>query len=52
MGLTREQFDVIANIYNQRQLNNKIKLNHRINEIYEQIPVMRDYDIAKSPLFP
>ena len=44
MGLTREQFDVIANIYNQRQLNNKIKLNHRINEIYEQIPVMRDYD--------
>jgi hypothetical protein len=26
MALTRDQFDVIANSYNDRQLNNKIKM--------------------------
>ena len=41
MALTRDQFDVIANSYNDRQLNNKIKLNRRIEEVYEKIPLLR-----------
>ena len=31
MALTRDQFDVIANSYNDRQLNNKIKLSELEN---------------------
>ncbi|MFQ9516340.1 MAG: ATP-binding protein [Eubacterium sp.] len=50
MGLTREQFDAIANIYNQRQLNNKIKLNRRIHEVYEQLPMVKNYDNEISSL--
>ena len=42
MALTRDQFDVIANSYNDRQLNNKIKLNRRIEEVYEKIPLIKD----------
>ena len=41
MALTRDQFDVIANSYNDRQLNNKIKLNRRIEEVYEKIPLIQ-----------
>ena len=44
MALTRDQFDVIANSYNDRQLNNKIKLNRRIEEVYEKIPLIKDLD--------
>ena len=32
MALTRDQFDVIANSYNDRQLNNKIKLKKKNNK--------------------
>lgn len=44
MALTREQFDVIANSYNDRQLNNKIKLNKRISEVYEKVPSIQEFD--------
>lgn len=38
MGLTRTQYDVIANIYNTRRLNNKIELDRRISEVYNKSP--------------
>lgn len=50
MGLTREQFDAISDSYNQRQLNNKIKLNKRIKEVYERIPSIQNYDNEISSL--
>lgn len=44
MALTREQFDVIMNNYNNHQLNNKIELNRRTMEVYEKVPVIHEYD--------
>lgn len=38
MGLKREQYDVINNMYNMRRLNNKIKLDNRISEVYAKSP--------------
>ena len=35
MGLTREQFDIIYNKYNNRRLDNSIKQDKRLKEIYE-----------------
>ena len=34
MGLTREQFDIIYNKYNNRRLDNSIKQDKRLKEIY------------------
>ena len=50
MALTREQFDIIINSYNNRQLQNKIELNRRIHEIYKDIPVVWEYDKQISAL--
>ena len=36
MGLKREQYDVISNMYNMRRLNNKIELEERIAKVYEK----------------
>ena len=50
MALTREQFDVIENSYNNRRLQNKITLNNRIKEVYETIPNFQEYDKQISAL--
>lgn len=50
MALTREQLDVIENSYNNRQLENKIKLDNRKDETYEKIPGLWDCDKQISSL--
>ncbi len=50
MGLSREQMDIIENFYNNRRLENKMKLDDRIQEIYEAIPKIREYDAEISSL--
>ncbi len=50
MGLSREQFDVISNVYNNRRLENKMKLDKRIREVYESVPAIREYDRQISSL--
>ena len=42
MGLTREQFDIIYNKYNNRRLDNSIKQDKRLKEIYEKILRLRN----------
>ena len=44
MGLTREQFDTISNNYNNRRLENKIEMDRRIDEVYENVPQIAEYD--------
>lgn len=44
MGLTREQFDIINNSYNNRRLENKIKMDKRIKEVYDNVPSIAEYD--------
>ena len=43
MGLTREQFDTISN-NNNRRLENKIEMDRRIKEVYENVPQIAEYD--------
>lgn len=50
MALTREQFDVIENSYNNRRLQNKIELDRRIKEVYERIPSFQLFDQQISSL--
>lgn len=50
MGLTREQFDIILNSYNNRRLQNKIEADRRIREVYEELPIIREYDCEISSL--
>ena len=50
MGLTREQFDIIYNKYNNRRLDNSIKQDKRLKEIYEKIPQIKDCDLKISSL--
>ena len=42
MGLKREQYDVISNMYNMRRLNNKIELEERIAKVYEKAPEVEE----------
>lgn len=44
MGLTREQFDIINNSYNNRRLENKIEMDKRVKEVYDNIPSIAEYD--------
>jgi DNA replication protein DnaC len=44
MGLTRDQFDTITNIYNDKRLNNKIKLDKRKEQVYADVPDIEVYD--------
>ena len=44
MGLTREQFDIISNSYNNRRVKNKLIQNQRIQEVYQQVPEMQRLD--------
>ena len=50
MGLTREQFDIIYNKYNNRRLDNSIKQDKRLKEIYEKIPQIKECDLKISSL--
>lgn len=50
MALSREQFDLIANSYNDRRLNNKIESDRRTHLVYEHIPVIWEYDKEISRL--
>ena len=50
MGLTREQFDIIYNKYNNRRLYNSINQDKRLKEIYEKIPQIKDCDLKISSL--
>ena len=50
MGLTREQFDIIYNKYNDRRLNNSIKQNNRLQDVYEKIPEIKECDLEISSL--
>lgn len=50
MGLSRKQWDVIANGYNNRRLENKIILDNRIREVYETVPIVKEYDREISSL--
>jgi DNA replication protein DnaC len=44
MGLTREQFDIINNHYNNRRLENKIEMDRRLQEVYADVPSIAEYD--------
>lgn len=44
MGLTREQFNVINNSYNNRRLENRIEMDRRLKEVYENVPLIAEYD--------
>lgn len=50
MGLTREQFDIIYNKYNDKRLNNTIRQNNRLQDIYEKIPEIKECDLEISSL--
>lgn len=50
MGLTREQFDIIYNKYNNKRLNNSIKQNDRLQDIYAKIPEIKECDLKISSL--
>lgn len=50
MGLTREQFDIIYNKYNNKRLNNSIKQNDRLQDIYTKIPEIKECDLEISSL--
>ena len=38
MGLTREQFDIIYNKYNTKRLNNELKSQNRLKDVYSKVP--------------
>lgn len=48
--MTREQFDVVTNIYNNRRLENKIKMESRIKKVYTDIPALEQLDNERSAL--
>ena len=50
MGLKREQYDVISNMYNMRRLNNKIELEERIAKVYEKAPEVEEISHQISSL--
>jgi DNA replication protein DnaC len=50
MGLTREQFDIILNDYNNRRLKNKIESDRRFREVYEKVPAIQEYNNQISSL--
>lgn len=50
MGLTREQFDIIYNKYNNKRLNNNIKQNKRLQDVYAKIPEIKECDLEISSL--
>ncbi|MFR3835018.1 MAG: ATP-binding protein [Eubacterium sp.] len=50
MGLTREQFDIIYNKYNNRRLDNSIKQDKRLKEVYEKVPAIKECDLKISSL--
>lgn len=50
MGLTRQQFDYITNKYNNKRLENQIKLNDRIRTVYEKVPEIKQCDNEISSL--
>lgn len=50
MGLTREQFDIIYNKYNDKRLNNSIKQKKRLQDIYAKIPEIKECDLKISSL--
>ena len=50
MALTRDQLDSIDNIFNNRRLDNKIKLENRKALVYEKIPALWDCDKEISSL--
>lgn len=50
MGLTREQFDIIYNKYNNKRLNNSIRQNDRLQDIYAKIPEIKECDLKISSL--
>ena len=50
MGLTREQYDIIYNKYNDKRLNNSMKQNQRLQDIYNKIPEIKKCDLEISSL--
>lgn len=50
MGLTREQYDIIYNKYNDKRLNNTIRQNKRLQDIYAKIPEIKECDLKISSL--
>ncbi len=50
MALTREQLDIIENNFNNRQLENKIKLDNRKTAVYEKVPTLWECDKQISSL--
>lgn len=50
MGLTREQFDIIYNKYNDKRLNNSIKQNNRLQDVYAKVPEIKECDLEISSL--
>lgn len=50
MGLTREQFDIIYNKYNDKRLNNSIKQNNRLQDVYTKVPEIKECDLEISSL--
>lgn len=50
MGLTREQYDIIYNRYNDKRLNNTIRQNQRLQDIYAKIPEIKECDLKISSL--
>lgn len=48
MGLTREQFDIIYNKYNDKRLNNSLKQKNRLQDIYSKIPEIKECDLKIS----
>lgn len=50
MALSREQMDVIANIYNDRRIFNKIQLDNRKSKVYDQLPELFELDKSASAL--
>ncbi|MCI9617693.1 MAG: ATP-binding protein [Eubacterium sp.] len=50
MGLTREQYDIIYNKYNDKRLKNSMKQNQRLQDIYNKIPEIKKCDLEISSL--
>ncbi len=44
MGFTREQFDTISNIYNNRRVANQFEHDRRVNEVYDEAPEIEELD--------
>ncbi len=50
MGLTREQFDIIYNKYNNKRLNNELKSQNRLKDVYSKVPEIKECDLEISSL--